>query len=268
MYDFGTTMLFVTLTALLIIVPITLFVKAITSLSRSILHTHYRAHVKPSQKARTTPNTHHSEAAAKRTVDENPKALSIGKQGEIDVETALRQLYKFRYFVFTDLIVPTGNSDLTLTQIDHVVLSRHGIFCIETKALRGNVYGYGRSQSWKQYVENKSYPLHNPYRQNKHHIRSLEFLLGQYLRAPIHSYIAFPYARKVVVDGRIEDMSIPGVIKMISDHNHLIYTDSDIEKIAKTLAHAATYRDKLRDRHKEEVRSYLEAKVAKTLKIT
>lgn len=182
---------------------------------------------------------------------------------ENEVERALRQLQENRYFVFRDLIVPSSSKSMSLTQIDHVVVSRKGIFCIETKSNKGNIYGFSRDESWKQYLGNsgKPYLFNSPFRQNKHHVSSLEMLLEGKLKAQVHSYIAFPNAKKVLVDSQEEDMSPTGVVVKIQRHTVDIYDDSDVEIIAKILAHAGSLREQLRDRHISEVREYIDAKV-------
>jgi len=189
------------------------------------------------------------------------------EKAEIDVDTALRGLNEKRYFVFRDLIIPSSYSGLSFTQIDHVVVSRHGIFCIETKSNKGNIYGFSRAEKWKQYLgQGDIHNLNSPFRQNYHHVRSLELLLKEDLRAPVHSYIAFPYAHKVVVDSVVEDMSTVGIVAKINKHTQPIYDAASIEKIAKILAHEATFREELRSPHRDEVRAYVESKVTASLK--
>ena len=205
---------------------------------------------------------------AKISVHHHPKVkVTNYEKAEIDVDTALRGLREDRYFVFRDLIIPSSYKGLSLTQIDHVVVSRHGIFCIETKASKGNIYGFSRQEKWKQYIgKSNVFSLNSPFRQNYHHVRSLEVLLQGNLRAQVHSYVAFPYANKVVVDGAVEDMSASGVVGKINKHTRPIYDSASIEKIAKILAHEATFREQLRSPHRDEVRAYVESKVTASLK--
>lgn len=186
------------------------------------------------------------------------------------VDEALRTLNERRYFVFRDLIIPSSSKSTSLTQIDHVIVSRMGIFCIETKSSHGNIYGFTKNQYWKQYLGNsgKPFEMYSPFRQNYHHVSSLEILLGDYLKAPVHSYIALPNAKNVVVDGKVEDMTPSGVISKISRHEKIIYEMPDVERIAKILAHAGTFREQLRGRHVNEVRAFIDAKVSKTLKLS
>lgn len=205
------------------------------------------------------------------TVKILPKSSPISPQALIAenvVEHALRQLKENRYFVFRDLIIPSIAKSMTLTQIDHVVVSRKGIFCIETKSNNGNIYGRSRDENWKQYIgkNSKPYLLHSPFRQNYHHVKSLEMLLGEKIKAPVHSYIAFPNARKVIVDGVIEDMSLVGVVEKIQKHQRDIYDYESVEVIAKILAHTGTLREQLRHRHINEVKAFLDAKVMESFK--
>ncbi len=201
------------------------------------------------------------------------RSVQITQQAMIaenTVEDALRHLHELRYFVFRDLIIPSSSRSMSLTQIDHIVVSRKGIFCIETKSNNGNIYGFSRNENWKQYLGSSGEPylLNSPFRQNRHHVSSLEVLLSNYLKAPVHSYVSFPNARKVVVDGKIEDMSPRGVIAKISRHDKDVYDYSDVESIAKILAHAGSLREQLRERHIDEVKAFLDAKVSQTLKFS
>ena len=60
-----------------------------------------------------------------------------GKQGEQRVRDILSHLPE-DYHVLQDIILKTEKGT---TQIDHVVISRYGIFTIETKNYRGEIYG-------------------------------------------------------------------------------------------------------------------------------
>ena len=42
------------------------------------------------------------------------------------------------YYIFNDVILDTGQGT---TQIDHIVVSKYGVFAIETKNYRGEIYG-------------------------------------------------------------------------------------------------------------------------------
>lgn len=203
--------------------------------------------------------------ARQRTINDVKRgAVRTGDQGEraeIDVDMALQRLDGSAYIVFRDLIIPTGKAHPSLTQIDHVIVSTHGVFCIETKSNNGYVYGYKRADKWAQYLAREKYLMNSPWRQNMHHVKCLERYLNGLLRAPVHSYLAFPNARKVVIDGIEEDTSPSGIVNKVQKHMHKIYDLHTVERIAKSLAYMASKRDELRHRHVDEVKEYLAKKV-------
>jgi len=239
----------------------------VTLIARVITHGRKKKATYNEQDNQPAPNKNIKIAA---TYSEKP-SLPYAKQAEFAEDTvdgALRQLQEGRYFVFRDLIIPSASKSMSLTQIDHVVVSQKGIFCIETKSNHGNIYGFTRSEQWNQYLGQKPYKMNSPFRQNNHHVSSLERLLSDDLRAPIHSYVAFPNAKKVIVDKKMEDMTPAGIIEKICHHDRIVYQASDVERIAKVLAHAGTFREQLRDRHIEEVKAFIDAKVSRTLKLS
>ena len=51
------------------------------------------------------------------------------------------------YIIFHDIIIPSRNGT---TQIDHVIISRYGLFVVETKNLKGWIYGTANQPKWTQ----------------------------------------------------------------------------------------------------------------------
>ena len=64
------------------------------------------------------------------------------------------------------------------TQIDHVVVSRHGVFVIETKNYGGWIFGKPGAKNWTQKFPRRSTTFQNPLRQNDKHVRTLVELTG------------------------------------------------------------------------------------------
>ncbi len=76
------------------------------------------------------------------------------------------------------------------TQIDHVFVSRYGIFVVETKNMKGWIFGGEKQAQWTQKLYRKSFKFQNPLRQNYKHVKAMESLLD----APpetIHSVVVF-----------------------------------------------------------------------------
>ena len=91
------------------------------------------------------------------------------------------------YTRFHDVIVPTRHGT---TQIDHILLSRFGIFVIETKNINGWIFGNEKSKYWTQCMYGKKYKFQNPLHQNYRHTKAL----ANYLQTDhdnLHSVVFF-----------------------------------------------------------------------------
>jgi hypothetical protein len=71
-------------------------------------------------------------------------------------------LDKSTYQTFHNVIVPTRNGT---TQIDHVLISPFGVFIVETKNLKGWIFGSENQPNWTQSLYGKNYSFQNPLRQ-------------------------------------------------------------------------------------------------------
>ena len=63
------------------------------------------------------------------------------------------------------------------TQIDQVLVSRFGIFVIETKDYKGWIFAGPRDRYWTQVLYRAKFRFQNPLRQNHRHVRAIQELL-------------------------------------------------------------------------------------------
>jgi hypothetical protein len=63
------------------------------------------------------------------------------------------------------------------TQIDHVLVSRFGIFVIETKDYKGWIFAGSRDRYWTQVLYRAKFRFQNPLHQNHRHVRAIQELL-------------------------------------------------------------------------------------------
>ena len=111
-----------------------------------------------------------------------------GYLGELFVRFMLRvRLDKSTYFSLHNVTLATPDGS---TQIDHVIVSRFGVFAVETKNMRGWIFGSERQAEWTQKIYNRSFKFQNPLRQNYKHTKALEATL-QVPPQSIHSVIVF-----------------------------------------------------------------------------
>ena len=111
-----------------------------------------------------------------------------GAQGERQVNMILnRELPSGEYKVFNDISLPTSYGP---TQIDHIVVSRYGIFVIETKNYKGWIFGDAKSKEWTQIIYQNKRQFQNPLRQNFKHTKAVELFLSISPRY-VHSVVVF-----------------------------------------------------------------------------
>ena len=68
----------------------------------------------------------------------------LGKRGERNVNFNLRFLPN-EYHLFNDVYICFNDRSV---QIDHIVVSKYGIFVIETKNIKGWIFGTDTSEYW------------------------------------------------------------------------------------------------------------------------
>ena len=74
------------------------------------------------------------------------------------------------YRDLNNVTIPTSNGT---TQIDHVFVSRYGIFVIETKNMEGWIFGDEKQPQWTQSLYGKKFRFQNPLHQNYRHTKAL-----------------------------------------------------------------------------------------------
>lgn len=136
-----------------------------------------------------------------------------GRRGERAVRWRLGWLPD-EYFVLNDLMLDRGHG--YTSQIDHVVVSRYGIFVIETKNISGYIYGSERAQTWKRiwkawyhgFERSNELEFDNPIHQNEAHIKALSAKLGSRATKFI-PIIAF---------------STNAELRVSAEHTHVVYS--------------------------------------------
>jgi restriction system protein len=111
-----------------------------------------------------------------------------GALGEIRVHRSLRRLLdEDEYRLFNDLTLPVRDGT---TQIDHVIVSRFGVFVIETKNMKGWIFGGADQAQWTQVVYRRQSKFQNPIRQNYKHLKAVQEIL-RIDAHKLHGIVAF-----------------------------------------------------------------------------
>lgn len=141
-----------------------------------------------------------------------------GYIGEFHVKSLLKKLPKKEYIVLNDIML---ENNYGTHQIDHLIISKYGIFVIEMKNYYGLIIGEDYKENWIQCLGRKKYYFKNPINQNYSHVKTIEELLklDNSFFIPI---VCFSNSAKL----RVKSKNI--VVKL----NHLVET---IEKFYKPL---------------------------------
>lgn len=142
----------------------------------------------------------------------------IGKAGEFWVRQELNKLNSNIYKVINDItIIVEGVTH----QIDHIVVSKLGIFVIETKQYNGYIKGNEYDKKW---IQNNKIYINNPIHQNYGHIKSLEKILDLSENKFI-SIVCIPSTAKVNVKSKSHIARIDNLNKIILSYTCDILPD-------------------------------------------
>ena len=127
------------------------------------------------------------------------------------------------------------NIDGTTHQIDHIIVSKFGIYVIETKNFEGIITGSMKSNMWTQHIYRNKYKFNNPVHQNYGHIKALENLL--HLKPDcFKSVVCFSNKSKLnIQDNNSSVINASSLLEYIYNFNDEIIIDDDINKIIKII---------------------------------
>ncbi len=104
-----------------------------------------------------------------------------GVLGEWQVNLLIKFfLDKNEYHLIKNVTLPTFIDDKKhgTTQIDHIIVSKYGIFVVETKNMKGWSFGSANQKQWTQQIFKHKSKFQNPLHQNYKHVKALEACLN------------------------------------------------------------------------------------------
>lgn len=102
-------------------------------------------------------------------------ALAKGQKGEILVALEVSSLDRAAYHAFHDITLEAADGT---SQIGHVIISRFGVFVVETRNYAGWIFGDEKQPEWTCVLGQNRRKFQNPLRQNHRHVKVLSELLG------------------------------------------------------------------------------------------
>ncbi|GAA5217196.1 NERD domain-containing protein [Corallincola platygyrae] len=116
------------------------------------------------------------------------------------------------------------------TQIDHIFVSRFGIFVVETKNMRGWIFGSEKQATWTQKIYRQSFKFQNPLRQNYKHVKTIEAALN-IPADTIHSVIAFVGDCTLKTDMPANVTQNAGFIRYIKSFTQTVFTEEEAQRL-------------------------------------
>ncbi|MCB4774787.1 MAG: NERD domain-containing protein, partial [Sulfurovum sp.] len=99
-----------------------------------------------------------------------------GVVGEFLVNIAAKlRLDKNKYHLIKNVTLPTEGGT---TQIDHIIVSEYGIFVVETKNMKGWIFGDKKQKYWTQKIYKHTNKFQNPLHQNYKHTKTIQDALN------------------------------------------------------------------------------------------
>ncbi|BCA96081.1 hypothetical protein TUM19329_24420 [Legionella antarctica] len=81
--------------------------------------------------------------------------------------------------------------DGSTTQIDHILITKKGIFVIETKHYKGWIFAIEKSRFWSQSLYYDKFRFQNPIHQNYKHVKAIQKTLDFIEPQHIHNIVVF-----------------------------------------------------------------------------
>ena len=147
-------------------------------------------------------------------------------------EAFVKLLAKFK--LPADVYIPIHNVTLPTpdgtTQIDHIFVSEFGVFVVETKNMKGWIFGGENQAQWTQQIYKVKNKFQNPLRQNYKHVKTLESALEIPPEAII-SVIAFMGEGKFKTNMPSNVTRGAGYVRYIKSFNVPILSQEQVQSV-------------------------------------
>ena len=131
------------------------------------------------------------------------------------------------YHQLHDVTLPTEDGT---TQIDHIIVSKFGIFVIETKHMSGWIFGRASDPKWTQSFRNHKNSFQNPLRQNYKHTKELNAHLGVG-EHKIFSVVVFTGDAEFKTEMPENVMHGRRLVRYIRSKDTVLLSESDLQKV-------------------------------------
>lgn len=139
-------------------------------------------------------------------------------------------LDKSIYREINNVTIPTADGT---TQIDHVIVSRYGVFVVEAKNMKGWIFGDEKSVQWTQSFPGGKFKFQNPLCQNYKHTKCLSDFLGVE-HNKFHSVVMF-WGESTFKSDMPENVLDKGYSSYIKSKITVYFSDEEVEQIVEAI---------------------------------
>jgi restriction system protein len=134
------------------------------------------------------------------------------------------------YTSLNNITIPTSNGT---TQIDHIIVSRHGIFVVEAKNIEGWIFGEKKQKQWVVVRFGRKFRIQNPLHQNYRHTSAIIEFLG-IDTAKVQSMVMF-WGNCEFKTEMPTNVINSGYIHYIKSFSAVVFTDTEVSCIIRAL---------------------------------
>jgi hypothetical protein len=177
--------------------------------------------------------------------------------GEQEIAHILAEGLSYKdYFIFNNLTIPSDFNGSS--QIDHLVVSKFGIFVIENKDFKGWIFGTKDQEQWTQSLAggNNKYPFQNPIHQNWSHIRSLEKLIPFINISSFQNIVVFTDSSEFKTEPIENVIYSKDIIVYIKRFTEIKINDNDLQLAIGKLSYTCQTVDISPDQHIENLKQH------------
>jgi hypothetical protein len=149
---------------------------------------------------------------------------------------ASRHLDKALYRQFRNLTIAGQDGPMRL---DHVVVSKYGIFVIETLHMHGWIFGKEYEPTWRHIFGSHNNAFPNPLRRGYQRIKALDNLLevGEHKIIPVAAFVGYCKFKSETPENVVRNR---GVVDYILSKTRVVFTDSELARITQTMRSGMT----------------------------
>lgn len=178
-------------------------------------------------------------------------------EGEEEVAYVLAEGLSYKdYYIFNNIIIPSTYNGSS--QIDHLVISKFGIFVIESKDYSGWIFGSKDHEHWTQVMAggNSKIPFPNPMRQNWSHIMSLKALLPFIPEDAFYNIVVFTNSAEIKTEPIENVILIDDLILSIQKYTDTQISDDNVYHAIGKLSHLFQVEDISPEEHLKNINSH------------